>query len=87
MNPGDRALVTGIVLVLAVLWGGFLVHRSPDFAGSTAGGFFGVAGAVLMVLAALMLIEAIRILLTLGSPPATGQPETTPVLPAGAAAS
>lgn len=53
MNPGDRALVTGIVLVLAVLWGGFFVHRSPDFAGSTAGGFFGVAGAVLMVLAAL----------------------------------
>lgn len=53
MNQGDRAIVTSMILLLLVLWGGFLIHRSPDFAGSTAGGFFGVAGATLMLLASL----------------------------------
>jgi carbon starvation protein len=43
-------------------------------------------GLVLMVLAALMLVEAIRILLTLGSPPAAGKPEPAAV-PATVAAS
>jgi hypothetical protein len=53
VNQGDRAIVTSMILLLLVLWGGFLVHRSPEFAGSTAGGFFGVAGAMLMVVASL----------------------------------
>jgi hypothetical protein len=41
-------------------------------------------GLVLIVLAALMLIEAIRILLSLGTPPAA---KRQPALPAAAAAS
>jgi hypothetical protein len=43
-------------------------------------------GLVLMVLAALMLVEAIRILVSLRTPPAAGRPEPV-IAPARAAAS
>ena len=41
------------VLVLFVLWAGFLVHRAPRFPGSLTGGVLAVSGAVLMVVASL----------------------------------
>lgn len=49
MQQHDRAVVSGIVAVLALLWLGFLMHRSPDFAGSAWGGVFAVSGATLML--------------------------------------
>ena len=49
MRQHDRAVVSSIVVLLALVWLGFLVHRSPDFAGSAWGGVFGVSGAALML--------------------------------------
>ena len=49
MRQHDRAVVTSMIALLALLWLGFLVHRSPDFAGSAWGGAFAVSGAVLML--------------------------------------
>lgn len=49
MQQHDRAVVSSIVALLALLWLGFLVHRSPDFAGSAWGGVFAVSGAALML--------------------------------------
>jgi hypothetical protein len=49
MGQHDRAFATGLVGLLLLLWGGFLVHRSPDFAGTGWGGVLGVSGAALML--------------------------------------
>lgn len=53
MNAADRRreglALGGLTVVLLVAWLGFLAHRSPDFAGSAAGGLLGVSGAVLML--------------------------------------
>ncbi len=53
MHQHDRVVVTGIVGLLALLWLGFLAHRSPDFAGSAWGGVFAVSGAALMLVPAI----------------------------------
>lgn len=47
-------MVTTMILLLLLLAGGFVWHRSPDFAGSTSGGVFAVLGASLMVLGSLI---------------------------------
>lgn len=44
----DRALVSGLLALLLVLWGGFLVHTSPRFPGSLAGGVVGIGAATAM---------------------------------------
>lgn len=49
MRSDDRYVVAGLVLLMLVLWLGFLLHHSPDFAGSAWGGVFAVAGATLML--------------------------------------
>lgn len=49
MARHDRAFASGLVGVLLLLWLGFLVHRSSDFAGSAWGGVLGVSGALLML--------------------------------------
>ena len=49
MNNQDRIVATIIFLILMALWLGFLVHRSPLFAGSLPGGIFGIVGAVFML--------------------------------------
>lgn len=49
MNKQDRIVATIIFSVLVVLWLGFLVHRSPLFAGSPIGGLLGVVGATFML--------------------------------------
>jgi hypothetical protein len=49
MKERERLVVSGLVVLLLLLWLGFLVHRSPRFAGSAWGGLFGVSGAVLML--------------------------------------
>src|SRR5690606_34264265 len=38
-----------ICIVLVVFWLGFLIHRSPQFAGSAWGGLFGVTAALLLL--------------------------------------
>lgn len=49
MQSRDRSVAVSIFFVLLVFWLGFLVHRSPRFAGSAWGGFFGVTAALLML--------------------------------------
>jgi hypothetical protein len=49
MKERDRLTVTGLVVFMLLVWLGFLVHRSPRFAGSLWGGVLGVSGALLML--------------------------------------
>lgn len=49
MKERERVVVAGLVGLMLLLWLGFLVHRSPRFAGSASGGLLGVSGAVLML--------------------------------------
>lgn len=49
MREHDAAVVTGLVLIVLVVLAGSLLHVSPRFAGSAAGGFFAVTGAILML--------------------------------------
>jgi apolipoprotein N-acyltransferase len=49
----ERSVVTGVGVLLLLLWLGFAVHRSPSFPGSLAGFVLAVAGAALMVLPSL----------------------------------
>lgn len=49
MQSRDRSVTVSIFFVLLMLWLGFLIHRSPRFAGSAWGGFFGVSAALLML--------------------------------------
>ena len=49
MKERERLVVGGILGLLLIGWLGFLVHRSPRFAGSGVGAVFGIAGAVLML--------------------------------------
>jgi hypothetical protein len=49
MKERERLVVSGLVVLLLLLWLGFLVHRDTRFAGSLWGGVLGVSGAVLMI--------------------------------------
>ena len=49
----ERSVVTGIGVLLLLLWIGFAVHRSPSFPGSLRGFVLAVSGAALMVLPSL----------------------------------
>lgn len=49
MKERERVVAAGLAGLLLLLWLGFLVHRSPRFAGSAWGGLLGVAGALLML--------------------------------------
>ena len=49
MKERERLVVSGLVLLLLVFWLGFLVHRSPRFAGSLWGGVLAVSGSALML--------------------------------------
>lgn len=56
MKERQRIIVSGLVVLFLLLWLGFLVHRSPHFAGSFWGGVLGVSGAVLMLAPLIYLI-------------------------------
>ncbi len=56
MKERDRIVVSGLVVLFLLLWLGFLLHRSPRFAGSFLGGVLGISGAVLMLVPLLYLI-------------------------------
>lgn len=49
MKERDRLVATALVALMVVLWLGFLVHSSPRFPGSLAGGVLAVSGAILML--------------------------------------
>jgi hypothetical protein len=49
MKERERLVVGGLVAFFLILWLGFLVHRSPRFAGSPWGGVLAVSGGVLML--------------------------------------
>jgi hypothetical protein len=50
MKEREGVVLTGVLSVLLLGWLGFLVHRSPSFAGSGIGAAFGIAGAGLMLI-------------------------------------
>lgn len=49
MQERERTVIGGLVVLLLVLWLGFLVHRSPRFPGSAWGGALAVSGALLLL--------------------------------------
>lgn len=49
MKEREIFLVGGLVALLLILWLGFTVHRSPDFAGSLTGGVLAVGGSLFML--------------------------------------
>lgn len=48
MREKERLVVGGLVVLMILLWLGFLVHRSPRFPGSLEGSLLGIAAATLM---------------------------------------
>lgn len=68
MKERERLVVSGLTVLLLIFWLGFLVHRSPRFAGSLFGGLLGVSGAVLMLVPLAYLVvkrvPALKILVT-----------------------
>ncbi len=49
MKERERAVVSGLVVMMLILWLGFIFHQSPRFAGSFWGGMLGLGGAILML--------------------------------------
>ncbi len=49
MKERERLVATGLVVLLLVLWLGFLLHRDPRFAGGAWGGVLAVTGSALML--------------------------------------
>lgn len=49
MRERNELPVTGLVILLLILWLGFAFHHSPRFAGSLAGGVLAVTGSALML--------------------------------------
>ena len=63
MKEREGIVVSSIVGLLLLAWLGFLLHRSPRFAGSGMGAVFGIAGAVLMLVPlAYPIVKRIRFL-------------------------
>ena len=61
MKERERIVVGSLVVLMLLLWLGFLVHRSPRFAGSAWGGLLGVSGAVLMLVPlAYLIVKRVR---------------------------
>tara|TARA_R110002096_G_scaffold150182_22_gene311992 strand:- start:391 stop:1164 length:774 start_codon:yes stop_codon:yes gene_type:complete len=52
----ERLIVSGLVVLMLILWLGFPFHQSPRFAGSGWGGVLGVTGALLMIVPLLYLV-------------------------------
>ena len=49
MKERERVIIAALVVLMLILWIGFLVHRSPRFAGSAWSGALAVAGSALML--------------------------------------
>jgi hypothetical protein len=63
MQERERDIVAGLVILMLILWGGFLIHRSPEFAGSFTGFILGSIAAFLMFIPLVyMFIKRIKLL-------------------------
>ena len=64
MRDREGTVVTLLVLLMLTIWLGFLLHRSPRFAGSLSGGVLGVTGTALMFvpLAAYSVVKRVRVI-------------------------
>lgn len=63
MKERERIVVTGMVVLMILIWLGFVLHHSPRFAGSFLGGLLAVSGSVLMLFPLIYLfIKRIRFL-------------------------
>lgn len=49
MKPRELLVTSAMAVLLLLSWLGFVVHRSPRFAGSLAGGLLAVSGSLLML--------------------------------------
>lgn len=56
----DRALISGLLALLLLLWVGFVVHASPRFPGSLYGGAIGITALTLMLVPTLVYLVAKR---------------------------
>lgn len=56
MKEREPHIVGGLVVLLLILWLGFLVHRDPAFAGSFLGTMVGIAAALMLLVPFLYLI-------------------------------
>ena len=57
----ERIIIGGLLLLQLILWLGFLIHRSPRFPGSSAGGVLAISAALLMILPPLLYSAAKRV--------------------------
>ncbi len=64
MRDREKTIVALLVFLMLTVWLGFLLHRSPRFAGSLSGGVLGVSGTILMLvpLAAYSIVKRVRII-------------------------
>lgn len=61
MKERERAMATGLTILLLILWLGFFLHQSPQFAGSFWGGMLALSGSVLMLVPlAYLIIKRIK---------------------------
>lgn len=57
----ERTIIGSMLILQLILWLGFLVHRSPRFPGSLAGGILAIAAALLMIVPPLLYSAVKRI--------------------------
>lgn len=63
MRERERVVVGGLTVLMLLLWLGFLIHRSPRFAGSLTGGALGICAALLMLVPlAYLLVKRVGVL-------------------------
>ena len=68
MNTREKMITFGLTLLLIVVWLGFTVHSSNEFAGSLLGSMFGIVGSVFMLIPLIYLfIKRIRLIQRLDS--------------------
>ncbi len=56
MREREPIIISILVLLLLLLWGGFAFHLSPRFAGSLTGGILGILGSLLMFIPLIYLV-------------------------------
>ncbi len=57
----ERTIIGSMLMLQLILWSGFLVHRSPRFAGSLTGSILAITAALLMVVPPVLYAAAKRI--------------------------
>ena len=57
----ERTIISSMLILQLILWLGFLVHRSPRFAGSLTGGILAITAALLMIVPPLLYSATKRI--------------------------